>query len=138
LRDDPARTQGENLRLCQTIPGQRPDKATRDRETPEKIQPISVTELADSLLLSKQGEIKKSTNGYYKEVAGPSVSATQSGRKRLWAVMPRCSTAKHPFTPATGLRRAPSHPQHSCVPLRTDRELYSLANLLLKRDLALM
>jgi hypothetical protein len=110
----------------------------RGIETPEKIQPISVTELADSWLLSKQGEVKKSTHGYYKEVAGPSFSATQSGRKRLWAVMPRCSTAKHPFTPATGLRRAPSHPQHSCVPLRTDRELYSLANLLLKRDLALM
>ncbi len=36
----------------------------------EKIEPISVTEMADSWLLSKQGEVKKSTHGYYKEIAG--------------------------------------------------------------------
>jgi hypothetical protein len=41
----------------------------RGIETPEKTQPISVTELADSWLLTKQGEVKKSTHGYYKEVA---------------------------------------------------------------------
>lgn len=42
----------------------------RGIETREPIQPISVSELADSWLLRKQGEVKKSTHGYYKEVAG--------------------------------------------------------------------
>ena len=41
----------------------------RGIETPEKTQPTSVTEGADSWL-SMQGEVKKSTRGYYKEVAG--------------------------------------------------------------------
>ncbi len=44
--------------------------ALRGIATPEKIQSMSVTEVADSWLLSKQGEVKKSTHGYYKEAAG--------------------------------------------------------------------
>ena len=55
----------------------------RGIETPEKIQPISVTELADSWLLSKQGEVKKSTHGYYKEVAGIFIQRDAIGTKTV-------------------------------------------------------
>ena len=55
----------------------------RGIETPEKIQPISVTELADSWLLSKQGEVKKSTHGYYKEVAGIFIQRDAIGTKMV-------------------------------------------------------
>jgi integrase len=55
----------------------------RGIETPEKIQPISVTELADSWLLTKQGEVKKSTHGYYKEVAGIFIQRDAIGTKTV-------------------------------------------------------
>jgi integrase len=55
----------------------------RGIETPEKTEPISVTELADSWLLSKQGEVKKSTHGYYKEVAGIFIQRDAIGTKTV-------------------------------------------------------
>ncbi len=55
----------------------------RGIETPEKIEPISVTELTDSWLLSKQGEVKKSTHGYYKEVAGIFIQRDAIGTKTV-------------------------------------------------------
>ena len=51
--------------------------------TPEKIQLMSVTEVADSWLLSKQGEVKKSTHGYYKEVAGIFIQRDAIGTKTV-------------------------------------------------------
>jgi integrase len=77
-------TLAEARRLCATIqlelkahtfdyPKRFPD-SDRLRQlgikTPEQAQPMSISELAESWLLSKQGEVKKSTHGYYKEVAG--------------------------------------------------------------------
>ena len=55
----------------------------RGIETPQKIQRIRVTELADSWLLSKQGEVKKSTHGYYKEVAGIFIQRDAIGTKTV-------------------------------------------------------
>ena len=52
-------------------------------EKPEKIQSMSVTGVADSWLLSKQGEVKKSTHGYYKEVAGIFVQRDAIGTKTV-------------------------------------------------------
>ncbi len=50
-------------------------------KTPEQVQPMSVSELAESWLLSKQGEVKKSTHGYYKEVAGVFIQRDALGAK---------------------------------------------------------
>ncbi|HEV3109191.1 MAG TPA: tyrosine-type recombinase/integrase [Candidatus Binataceae bacterium] len=50
-------------------------------KTPEQVQPMSVSELAESWLLSKQGEVKKSTHGYYKEVAGVFIQRDALGEK---------------------------------------------------------
>ena len=55
----------------------------RGIETPEKIRSMSVTEVADSWLLSKQGEVKKSTHGYYKEVAGIFIQRDNIGTKTV-------------------------------------------------------
>ena len=55
----------------------------RGIEAPEEIQPISVTELADSWLLTEQGEVKKSTHGYYKEVAGIFIQRDAIGTKTV-------------------------------------------------------
>ena len=49
----------------------------------KKIPTISVSELADSWLLSKQGEVKKSTHGYYKEVAGIFIQRDAIGTKTV-------------------------------------------------------
>ena len=65
----------------------------RGIETPEKIQPISVTELADSWLLSKQGEVKKSTHGYYKEVTGIFIQRDAIGTKKVSELRQEASTA---------------------------------------------
>ncbi len=50
-------------------------------KTPEQIQPLRVRELAESWLLSKQGEVKKSTHGYYREVAGVFIQRDALGEK---------------------------------------------------------
>ena len=65
----------------------------RGIETPEKIEPISVTELADSWLLSKQGEVKKSTHGYYKEVAGIFIQRDAIGTKTVSELRQKTLTA---------------------------------------------
>jgi len=52
-------------------------------KAPEQIQPMSVSELAQSWLLSKQGEVKKSMHGYYKEVAGIFIQRDALGAKLI-------------------------------------------------------
>jgi hypothetical protein len=49
--------------------------------TPEKIQSMNVPEIVDSWLLSKKGEVKKSTHGYYKEIAGIFIQRDAIGTK---------------------------------------------------------
>jgi len=50
-------------------------------KTAEPIQPMSVSELSEAWLLSKQGEVKQSTHGYYKEVAGVFIRRDPLGAK---------------------------------------------------------
>ncbi|MGO9059070.1 MAG: hypothetical protein ACLQU2_17015 [Candidatus Binataceae bacterium] len=44
---------------------------------------MSVSELAQSWLFSKQGEVKKSTHGYYEEIAGIFIQRDALGAKLI-------------------------------------------------------
>ncbi len=52
-------------------------------KAPELVQPVSVEELTRSWLLSKQGEVKRSTHGYYKEVAQIFIQRDVLGERRV-------------------------------------------------------
>ena len=68
---------------------------------------MSVTEVADSWLLSKQGEVKKSTHGYYKEVAGIFIQRDNIGTKTV-----RNNVRKTLTAGAYGLTRSKPRPMN--------------------------
>jgi hypothetical protein len=79
----------------------------RGIETPEKIQPIGVAELADSWLLSKQGEVKSLPTATTKRSRGSLFSGMGSGRKRSRNYVRKTLTAG-----ASGLTRSKPRPMN--------------------------